>query len=67
MHGIVIAVNSGVGLRLVGGLGQYVSRFEDAMNFMDEIDAYRYIEKHGLEKFASVRKFKKSAMKFCHP
>lgn len=52
---IIIAVNSGVGLRVVGGNGQYAKEIADAKQFADEIEAYEYIERHGLEKMASVR------------
>lgn len=53
---IIIAINSGVGLRMIGNTGRYVKEFSDAMKFMDEIEAYEYIERHGLEKISSVRK-----------
>lgn len=55
---IIIAVNSGVGLRVIGGCGQYAKEISDAKHFADEIAAYEYIEKHGLEKMASVRVIK---------
>lgn len=55
---IIIAVNSGVGLRVIGGSGQYAKEISDAKHFADEIAAYEYIEKHGLEKMASVRVIK---------
>lgn len=54
---VVIAINSGVGLRLIGNTGQYVKEFADAMKFANEIEAYEYIERHGLEKLSSVRKY----------
>lgn len=54
---IIIAVNSGVGLCVIGGNGRYAENIEDAKKFNDEIEAYEYIEKHGLEKMASVRKY----------
>lgn len=54
---IIIAVNSGVGLRVIDSGGRYVAKIEDAKKFNDEIEAYEYIEKHGLEKMASVRKY----------
>ena len=54
---VIIAINSGVGLRLIGNTGQYVKEFADAMKFADEIEAYEYIEWHGLEKISSVRKY----------
>ena len=56
---VIIAVNSGVGLRMIGNTGQYVKEFANAMRFADEIEAYEYIEKHGLEKLSSVRKILK--------
>ena len=54
---VVIAINSGVGLRMIGNTGQYVKEFADAMKFANEIEAYEYIERHGLEKLSSVRKY----------
>ena len=54
---VIIAINSGVGLRLIGNTGQYVKEFTDAMKFANEIEAYEYIERHGLEKISSVRKY----------
>ena len=54
---VIIAINSGVGLRLIGNTWQYVKEFADAMKFADEIEAYEYIERHGLEKISSVRKY----------
>lgn len=53
---VIIAVNSGVGLRMIGNTGLYVKEFANAMRFADEIEAYEYIERHGLEKISSVRK-----------
>ena len=53
---VIIAINSGVGLRMIGNTGQYVKEFTDAMKFADEIEAYEYIERHGIEKISSVRK-----------
>ena len=54
---VIIAINSGVGLRLIGNTGQYVKEFADAMKFADEMEAYEYVERHGLEKISSVRKY----------
>lgn len=54
---IIIAVNSGVGLRVIGGSGQYAENIKEAKVFNDEVEAYEYIERHGLEKLASVRKY----------
>ena len=53
---VIIAINSGVGLRMIGNTGHYVKEFSEAMKFMDEIETYEYIERHGLEKISSVRK-----------
>ena len=53
----IIAINFGVGLRLIGNTGQYVKEFADAMKFANEIEAYEYIERHGIEKISSVRKY----------
>ena len=54
---VIIAINSGVGLRMIGNTGQYVKEFTNAKKFADEIEAYEYIERHGLEKLSSVRKY----------
>lgn len=53
---VIIAINSGVGLRMIGSAGRYVKEFSKAMKFADEIEAYEYIERHGIEKISSVRK-----------
>ena len=42
---------------MIGNTGQYVKEFADAMKFANEIEAYEYIERHGLEKISSVRKY----------
>ena len=46
-----IAVNTGVGYPLT-----YTGYFSEALYFSDIVDAYLYIEKHGLEKLATVIK-----------
>lgn len=52
---IIIAINSGIGLRVIGGNGHYDEEIANAKIFADEIEAHEYIERHGLEKLASVR------------
>lgn len=54
----IIAVNSGVGLKVVGQTGIYLSNIEDAKIFDEPIEAYEYIERLGIEKISSVRKIK---------
>ena len=40
---VIIAINSGVGLRMIGNTGQHVKEFTDAKKFADEIEAYVWI------------------------
>lgn len=51
-----IAVNTGVGYPLLKDPLTYTSYFSEALSFSDIVDAYLYIEKHGLEKLATVIK-----------
>ncbi|MFQ8953234.1 MAG: hypothetical protein ACLR56_09645 [Oscillospiraceae bacterium] len=51
-----IAVNTGVGYPLLKDSLTYTGYFSEALSFSDIVDAYLYIEKHGLEKLATVIK-----------
>ena len=51
-----IAVNTGVGYPLLKDPLTYTGYFSEALSFSDIVDAYLYIEKHGLEKLATVIK-----------
>ena len=41
----------------VGREGLYEDNISKAISFLDKYDALKYIEKHGLQKIATVRKF----------
>ena len=55
-----IFVSGGDRMYLLGSDGNYVpdNNAEEAMQFGEVIDAVIYIEKHGLEKLATIRKIK---------
>lgn len=55
-----IFVNGGDKIYLLGSDGNYLQEYnaDEAMQFGEKIDAVIYIEKHGLEKIATVRKVK---------
>ena len=43
----------------VGQEGMYEDSITKAISFFDKYDALKYIEKHGLQKIATIRKLKK--------
>ena len=43
----------------IGQEGTYESVISKAISFVDKYDALKYIEKHGLQKISTIRKFKK--------
>lgn len=51
-----IAVNAGEKYPLLKDTLTYTDYFKEAMVFSDIISVHRYIEKHGLEKLATVIK-----------
>lgn len=49
-----IAVNTGGRYPLLKTAQDYTEYFHEALSFSDLYETYRYIEKHGLEKIATV-------------
>ena len=44
---------------MIGKTGQYVRKFKNALAFTKKIDALEYVDRHGYNKIATVRPFKK--------
>ena len=55
-----IFVNGGDRTYLLGSDGKYLedNNADEAMIFDDKIDAITYVEKHGLQRFSTIRKVK---------
>ena len=53
-----IFMNGGERMYVLGKTGQYQTELTDAMTFTDKMDAFIFVEKHGYERIATVRKFK---------
>ena len=53
-----IFMNGGDKMYVLGKTGQYQTELENAMTFNDKLDAIIYVEKHGYEKLATIRKVK---------
>lgn len=53
-----IFMNGGDRMYLLGGDGKYLeeNKADEAMTFNDIVDAVTYIEKHGLQRLATIRK-----------
>ena len=51
-----IFVDSGTGMLAVGISGGLTDKVCEARKFTDKMDAILYIEKHGLEKLATIRR-----------
>ena len=51
-----IFMNGGDKMYVLGKTGEYQTELADAMAFTDKIDAIIYVEKHGYERIATVRK-----------
>jgi len=52
-------MNGGDKMYVLGRTGQYETELSEAMTFTDKIDAIVYVEKHGYERIATIRKVKK--------
>ena len=52
----LIQIDGGDGLFFLGEHGDYTQHIQAAQIFMSELDAYTYVDKHGLHKLARVRK-----------
>lgn len=44
---------------MIGKTGQYVRKFKNALAFTKKIDALEYVDRHGYNRIATVRKVKK--------
>lgn len=53
-----IFMNGGDKMYVLGKTGQYENDLSDAMTFTDKLDAIIYVEKHGYERIATIRKVK---------
>lgn len=53
-----IFMNGGDKMYVLGKTGQYEEELSKAMTFIDELDAIIYVEKHGYERIATIRKVK---------
>ena len=53
-----IFMNGGDKMYVLGKTGQYETDLSDAMTFREKIDAIIYVEKHGYERIATIRKVK---------
>ena len=51
-----IFMNGGDKMYVLGRTGQYEEELSKAMTFTDKLDAIIYVEKHGYQKIASIRK-----------
>lgn len=53
-----IFMNGGDKMYVLGKTGQYETDLSEAMTFAEKIDAIIYVEKHGYERLATIRKMK---------
>ena len=51
-----IFMNGGDKMYVLGRTGQYEEELSKAMTFSDKLDAIIYVEKHGYQKIATIRK-----------
>ena len=51
-----IFMNGGEKMFVLGKTGQYETELSKAMTFADKIDAIIYVEKHGYERIATIRR-----------
>ena len=51
-----IFMNGGDKMYVLGRTGQYEEELSKAMTFSDKYDAIIYVEKHGYQKIATIRK-----------
>ena len=54
-----IFINGGDKMYVLGRTGQYEEELSKAMTFADKYDAIVYVEKHGYQRIATIRKVKK--------
>ena len=53
-----IFMNGGDKMYVLGKAGQYEEELSKAMTFSDKLDAIIYVEKHGYQKIATIRRVK---------
>lgn len=53
-----IFMNGGDKMYVLGKTGQYETELSEAMTFTEKLDAIIYVEKHGYERIATIRKVK---------
>ena len=53
-----IFMNGGDKMYVLGKAGQYEEELSKAMSFKEKMDAIIYVEKHGYERIATIRKVK---------
>lgn len=53
-----IFMNGGDKMYILGKTGQYETDLSEAMTFTDKLDAIIYVEKHGYERIATIRRVK---------
>lgn len=58
----LIQIDGGDGLFFLDGYGSYTQEIQEARIFGSLLDAHEYIDKHGLNKLAIVRRILKSTM-----
>lgn len=51
-----IFINGGDKMYVLGKTGRYETALSEAMTFADKYDAIVYIEKHGYERIATIRR-----------
>lgn len=52
----LIQIDGGDGLFFLGEHGDFTQSIQEARIFICELDAYTYVDKHGLHKLARVRR-----------
>ena len=53
-----IFMNGGDKIYVLGRTGQYEENLSEAMSFTDKYDAIVYVEKHGYQRIATIRRVK---------
>lgn len=53
-----IFMNGGDKMYVLGRTGQYEENLSEAMSFTDKYDAIVYVEKHGYQRIATIRRVK---------
>ena len=58
-----IFMNGGDKMYVLGKTGQYEENLSEAMSFTDKYDAIVYVEKHGYQRIATIRKVRSNEQK----